>query len=103
MLLVLEIQAFQWNKELTLHVRLNVTGKVNRCIIICLISNPAPSLPDSAVVESSEQPGRREFSVVFNKPDENNGPIRLVCLKSIKRFIFILHSYCIPPVTTRQW
>lgn len=40
-------------------------------------STSAPLVPENAIVEIPEQPNGRQFIVVFNKPDDTKGPIRL--------------------------
>ena len=46
-------------------------------MLIFFIVSTAPDIPDNAIVSTLEQPNGQQFVVVFNKPDERNGPIRL--------------------------
>ena len=45
--------------------------------LIVVLFPLAPTISANAIVVSMEQPEGRQFRVVFNKPDESNGPIRL--------------------------
>ncbi|CAI8026225.1 Receptor-type tyrosine-protein phosphatase delta [Geodia barretti] len=54
----------------------NGAGRGNSSSPLTRTTNSAPpTLPDDAISQVSQQPGGRQFSVVFNKPDETNGPI----------------------------
>ena len=57
-------------------------GEVKK--LLCGFVYPAPTLPDDAISQVPQQPGGRQFSVVFNKPDETNGPIRCVSVPEIQ-------------------
>ena len=59
------------------------TYKAVKCLILCLF--PAPVIPDDAILEIPEQPDGRKFVVIFSKPDDSTGPIRLGAVEKTDR------------------